>query len=103
MVSALTSTSPACGRGVGTCTYSSTEGSPVRESRIAFMACLLGRDRHAVAQRRHDVPLEQVERAQRFGERQIAERKAANQIICAGLGKLRAQGVAHLLRRADHG
>ena len=38
IVSALTSTSPGPGAGVGTSVYSSTDGSPVRRSRMAFMA-----------------------------------------------------------------
>src|SRR5262252_7531922 len=41
MVCALTSTSPAFGRGVGTSTYSRTDGSPVRVSRMAFIRRLI--------------------------------------------------------------
>src|SRR5215469_6491843 len=37
IVSALTSTSPAPGVGVRTSAYSSTDGAPVRRSRIAFI------------------------------------------------------------------
>src|SRR6516164_5756650 len=37
IVSALTSTSPAPGVGVRTSVYSSTDGAPVRRSRIAFI------------------------------------------------------------------
>src|SRR5712671_3991227 len=37
IVSALTRTSPSSGRGVGTSTYSSTDGPPVRRSRMAFI------------------------------------------------------------------
>ena len=40
MVSALTSTSPGRGLGVGTSVYSRTDGSPVRLSKIAFMVNL---------------------------------------------------------------
>ena len=37
IVSALTKTSPSSGRGVGRSTYSSTDGPPVRRSRMAFI------------------------------------------------------------------
>src|SRR5438105_3824436 len=50
IVSALTSTSPSPGVGVGTSRYSSTDGSPVRRSRIAFISAAgstLGDDRIA--------------------------------------------------------
>ena len=40
------------------------------------VAALFRRDRHALAQRRHDVALEQLERAQRFRQRQVADRRS---------------------------
>src|SRR5215207_10529741 len=55
--------------------------------REGFMR-LFRRDRHALAQPRHDVALEQLERTQRFRQRQVAEREAANQIVRAGFRKL---------------
>ena len=65
----------------------------------ARAAALFRRDWHAFAQRRHDVALEQFERARQFRQRQVAEGKAADQVVRAGFRKLRAQQLERLGRR----
>ena len=62
-----------------------------------------GNDRQSVCQVRHDLGAEQIERAQRVGERHIAEEEIAQEIVDAEHAGLPLDLNKYLLRRAgDH-